>query len=41
MSLIVGNEDDYKHETPEAALEYGKELLKQWRAEFTELNNAE
>lgn len=33
--VIVGNEGEYKHETPEAAKAYGKEVQDGWRAEFT------
>ena len=38
--VIVGNEGEYKHETPEAARAYGKEIQARWRAEFTATNNA-
>jgi len=38
--VIVGNEDKYKHETPEAAKAYGKEIQEKWRAEFTATNTA-
>ena len=38
--IIVGNEGEYKHDTPEAALKYGQEVLSQWRAEFTATNKA-
>jgi hypothetical protein len=33
--VIVGDEGEYKHETPGAAMKYGKEVLNQWRKEFT------
>ena len=38
--VIVGNEGEYKHETPEAAQSYGKEIQARWRAEFTATNTA-
>jgi len=36
--IIVGNEGEYKHETPEAARKYGQEVLDQWRVEFMAIN---
>jgi hypothetical protein len=38
--VIVGSEGEYKHETSEAALKYGQEILSEWRAEFTAANTA-
>lgn len=32
--VIVGDPDEYKHDTPEAARAYGKKVRAQWRAEF-------
>ena len=31
---IVGNSNEWTHETPEAAMKYGQEVLAEWRAQF-------
>lgn len=32
--VVVGNDGEYKHDTSEAALKYGREVLEQWHTEF-------
>jgi hypothetical protein len=32
--VIVGNEDEYKYETADAARQHGQEVMDHWRAEF-------
>lgn len=32
--VVVGNKGEWEHETPEAALAYGKKVLAKWRADF-------
>lgn len=38
--IFVGDTGNYKHETPEKARAAGREILAQWRAEFTGSNTA-
>lgn len=37
--VVVGNRDEFKHETSEAAMKYGREVLAQWRAEYAAASN--
>lgn len=38
--VVVGNKGEWKHESPEAALNYGREVLAQWHKDFTTSNKA-
>lgn len=38
--VIVGNNGEWQHETPEAARAYGREVLTQWQKDFTGSNTA-
>lgn len=35
--VIVGDNGEWKHETPEAALNYGREVLAQWKQDVDQL----
>lgn len=39
--IIVGDKGEWKHETPEAAKEYGHKVLDQWQHEFMALGRKE
>lgn len=37
--VIVGDNGEWEHETPEAAKKYGKEVLDKWRSDFLKSNS--
>ena len=37
--IVVGNDNEWKHDTPESARQFGKEVMSKWRKELSELSS--